>query len=196
MNTPGVHYPHRIRLRGPWKGEHLANGVRRVRHFGYPGRIDDYERVWLTFAGVAGRVAVSLNGQPLGSHDGPEPFAYEVTPLLRMRNELVLEVEGVADSWGEVALEVRRTAFLRGVRAWIDEGRVRVSGEVVGSAERALELYVLLDGHTAYYRTAEPAAGGQKFEVVAEGSGRRVRVEVIDGATVWDAVERDLIPPG
>src|SRR5438045_3707759 len=94
MNTPGVHYPHRIRLRGPWQSEPLANGVRRRRRFGYPVRIDADERVWLTFHGVTGRVAVALNGQALGSHDGAEAFAYEVTPLLRPRNELVMDVQG------------------------------------------------------------------------------------------------------
>src|SRR5262249_51543348 len=35
--------------------------LRLTRRFGYPGRIDDYERVWLTFAAVAGRAAVCLN---------------------------------------------------------------------------------------------------------------------------------------
>lgn len=189
MNTPGVHYPHRIRLRGPWKGEQLAEGVRRVRRFGYPGRIDADERVWLTFHGVAGRAAVSLNGQPLGAHEGPEPFEYEVTRLLAMRNELVLEIQGGGEAWGEVALEVRRTAFLRGVRATADGGRVRVSGEVVGSAGRPLELYVLLDGRTVHYATVEPTAGGREFEIVTDGSGRQVRVELIDGGSVWYAVE-------
>src|SRR5947209_4237290 len=104
MNEPGVHYPHRIRLRGPWKSEPLSQGVRRTRRFGYPGRIDADERVWLTFSGVGGRVTVSLNGQALGSHDGAAPFEYEVTSLLRVRNELVMEVEG-AEASADVAME-------------------------------------------------------------------------------------------
>src|SRR5262245_54897153 len=99
-------YPHRIRLRGPWQCESLggpaplrvtlpcrwgegglagfAGMVRFVRRFGYPGRIDDYERVWLTCDGLTGRASVSLNGRVLGSPDHPsDGFEYEVTPLLR-----------------------------------------------------------------------------------------------------------------
>jgi hypothetical protein len=188
MNAPGVHYPHRIRLRGPWQSEPLPRGVRRSRRFGYPGRIDADERVWLTFNGVGGRAAVSLNGQLLGSHEGTAPFEYEVTALLRVRNELVMEVEG-AEASADVAMEVRRMAFLRGVRATAEGGRLRVAGEVVGSAGRPLDLYVLLDGHTIHYATAEPAAEGRAFEVVTEGSGHQVRVELVDGGSVWYAAE-------
>src|SRR5262245_97069 len=66
-------YPHRIRLRGPWECQPLApdgppprrvtlpcrwadgglgdfrGPVRFRRRFGYPGRLDAHERVWLTF---------------------------------------------------------------------------------------------------------------------------------------------------
>ena len=59
------------------------------------------------------------------------------------------------------------------------------NGAVVGSAPRALDLYVLLDGHTIHYATVGP--GG--FEVIAEGTGEQVRVELIDGGSVWYAVE-------
>jgi hypothetical protein len=192
MNTPGVHYPHRIRLRGPWQGEPVAGGVRRVRRFGYPGRIDADERVWLTFAGVGGRVEVSLNGQILGTHDGGAPFEHEVTALLGPRNELAMRFEGGGELWGDVALEVRRTAFLRGVRAAADGGRIRVQGEIVGSAGRPLELYVLFDGRTVHYGMVEPTAAGRAFEVVADGPGKEVRVELVDGACVWYAVELPL----
>src|SRR4051794_14657703 len=146
-------YPHRIRLRGPWDYEPLAwsppegrplppagrmnvpcrwadcgladfsGRVRFRRRFGYPGRIDAHERVWLTFAGAGVRAEVALNGAPLGRHEGDGPFEFEVTELLRPRNELVVEVEGPADAaglWGEVALEVRCTAYLRGVRLWAE----------------------------------------------------------------------------
>jgi hypothetical protein len=184
MNVPGVHYPHRIRLRGPWQSEPLPQGVRRSRRFGYPGRIDSDERVWLTFHGVGGRVEVSLNGQLLGTHEGLVAFEYEVTSLLRARNEVVM----VGGEGGDVALEVRRTAFLSGVRAVAEAGRIRVTGAVVGSASRALELYVLLDGHTIHYAMVK--AGD--FDVIAEGSGKQVRVELIDGGSVWYTVELPL----
>jgi hypothetical protein len=188
MNTPGVHYPHRIRLRGPWRSEPSAGVTRRGRRFGYPGRIDADERVWLTVGGAAGRVAVSLNGQALGSHDGGGPFEHEVTRLLAARNEVVLEVEGGGDV-GEVALEVRRTAFLRGVRVTAEGGRIRVGGSVVGSAARPLDLYVLLDGRTAHYATVAPSEEGCGFDVVVEGPARAARVELVDGGSVWYAVE-------
>jgi hypothetical protein len=191
MPTPGLHYPHRIRLRDPWQSEPIADGVRRSRRFGYPGRIDADERVWLTIDGVGGRVAVSLNGQTLGTHDGGASFEHEVTGLLGARNEVVMEVaDGRAG--GEVALEVRRTAFLRGVTATTESGRIRVAGSVIGSAGRPLELYVLLDGRTVHYATLEPSAEGNGFETIVEGSGRQVRVELVDGGSVWYTVEREL----
>src|SRR5713101_1462133 len=103
-------YPHRIRLVGPWECETLerrvlmpchwrdcgladfTGTVRFTRRFGYPGRIDDYERVWLTFAAVAGRADVCLNGTTLGCIDGPAEF--ETTQLLRERNVLQVDIEG------------------------------------------------------------------------------------------------------
>lgn len=212
-------YPHRIRLRGPWKYEPLdppgpagqmtmpcrwgdggltgyAGRVRFLRRFGYPGRLDDYERVWLTFAGVAGTADVALNGQFLGRHEEDDaPFEFEVTPLLRDRNELIVEVTSLNESgglWGEVAMEIRCAAFLRNVRAWTArENEVQVRGEVVGTSERPLDLYVLLDGKTAYYTTVTAAPAGQPFQAVAEMAGAHpeVRVELVNGATVWYVVE-------
>ena len=101
-------YPHRIRLRGPWEcepqerrpptaeplpppfrvtppcrwadaGLHGFTGrVRFRRRFGYPGRIDAHERVWLTFAGANARAEVMLNGVALGQHEDRESFEFEV----------------------------------------------------------------------------------------------------------------------
>ena len=59
--------------------------------FGYPGRIDLTEHVWLTFAGVEGHAVVDLNGQKLGDLDGLGEF--EVTQLLQQRNLVVVDVE-------------------------------------------------------------------------------------------------------
>src|SRR5438876_11024114 len=183
-------YPHRIRLRGPWEYEPLARWegqtgdlppagrmvlpcrwqegglgdfagrVRFRRRFGYPGRIDSHERVWLTFEGVDAVADVSLNGHILGRHEGAsEPFEFEVTSLLRPRNELTVEVESAENGglWGEVAMEIRATAFLRAVRTWVadaEEGnRLHVAGEVVGSSDQPLEMYVLLDRSNVAYAT-------------------------------------------
>jgi hypothetical protein len=215
-------YPHRIRLRGPWHCEPAGGAARRVtlpadwrdagpatfssslrlrRHFGYPGRIDDDERVWLTCAGLPRPGAVSVNGQVLGWHEGP--FEHDVTSLLRARNELTVDLPACADTgraWGEVALEVRRTAFLRGLRAWWEPGpgpvRLQVTGEVVGTSARPLELYVLLGGRTLIYARADAAPAGRAFRVASEPlapdaleNSPVLRVDLIDGAVVWYATE-------
>jgi hypothetical protein len=220
-----VRYPHRIRLRGPWECEPLAcadssrplppprrmtlpcrwsdgglpdfaGRVRFRRRFGYPGRIDDIERVWLTFAGVTGRAGIHLNRQLIeAAKDHIGGFEHEITPLLSPRNELLVEVEAGIDGglWGEVALEIRRTAFLRSVRISLSEGRLHVEGEIAGSAARPLELYVVLDRSTVAYGVAEAS---QKFALASEPMSLRgihgVRVDLVDGATVWYTLEQGI----
>jgi hypothetical protein len=239
-------YPHRIRLRGPWDYELLdsepAEGlssrgrmplparwadaglsgfsgrVRFTRKFGYPGQIDADERVWLTCAGLADHADVSLNGAAL-AHDqeGGQPFEFDVTALLRQRNELTIDVTGSADSgglWGEVALEIRCTAFLREVSAIpvrID-GRLEleVRGVAAGTAEGELELYAVLNRRQAVYGRVTPIPSGQAFCLrsmdlsadcwVGEDPGAPragVRIDLVKGATVWYTVNQEiLLPPG
>lgn len=130
---------HRIRLRGPWDCEPLSSAdggpvpqarrmtlpcrwdagglldfagrVRYTRRFGMPTNLSAEESVWLVFEGVEGSANVSLNGTALGSHGhDEEPFGFEVTPLLKARNELQVDVESRSSSggiWGEVVLEIR-----------------------------------------------------------------------------------------
>ncbi len=220
-------YPHRIRLRGPWQCATpsgvepprrvtmpcqwaelagLTGRVRFRRHFGYPGRIDNYERVWLTFAGIEGTAEVWLNGEALGRAEGD--WESDVTGLLRPRNELTVEVEAATTGgpWAEAALEVRCTAFLRGVRVWAVAGgdgvTLHAAGEVVGVAERPLELYVVLDRSNVAYAVVEAEPGGRPFHLIAEGlSGidraepHMVRVELVNGATTWYSVEQVVRPP-
>jgi hypothetical protein len=226
-------YPHRIRLRGPWECEplrrsgdsteplpppcrmtlpcrwsegglpHFSGRVRFRRSFGYPGRIDAHERVWLTFAGLSDEAELRLNHQSLGRIAAAAEF--EVTPLLRPRNELVVELEGTAEQgglWGEAALEIRCSAFLRDLRASAilleDRATLRVSGLVVGQAERPLEVYVLLDRSVVGYQVVSAAAEGEAFEIQAadlpaaswrgpEGCPQTVPVQVdlVNGAVVW-----------
>jgi hypothetical protein len=206
-------YPHRIRLRGPWECRRLGDSGRRFRRrFGYPGRIDAHERVWLTFAEIAGVAEVHLNDCFLGRHDGPAAFEFEVTTLLRPRNELVVDMEGAADQegWrGEAALEIRCIAFLRDLRRSTvlhgDRVELRVSGAVVGAADRPLELYIVLDRSTVAYQVMTPAAEGQPFEIVVpdlpaeiwrrgEGSpgGPVVKVDLVNGAVVWYTSEAEV----
>jgi hypothetical protein len=181
----------------------FAGRARFRRRFGYPGQIDSYERVWLTFAGMTAVAEVWLNGQFLGRHlEAEGPFEHAVTGLLRSRNELVVEVAAPGDDgglWGEVALEVRRTAFLRRLRAWLvsrEQGpQLDVSGEVAGTSERPLELYILCDGHTVAYGHVEAAPEGRPFHLVADpGPGQPslpeiARVDLVDGAVLWYAAE-------
>jgi hypothetical protein len=182
----------------------FAGRVRFRRRFGYPGRIDPHERVWLTFGGADARAEVALNGVALGKHEGRDPFAFEVTALLRPRNELLVDLDGTAEQgglWGEVALEVRRTAFLQGVRFWADPaGTLHAAGEVTGTADGPLDLYLVVDRSTAAYATIEPAPEGQPFELVADtlsggpGTGPvPVKVELVSGATVWYRVGQEFV---
>jgi len=215
-------YPHRIRLRGPWECEPLrrlgtdappaprraalpcrwadagladfAGRVRFRRRFGYPGRLDGDERVWLTCAGLSDTADVRLNDTALAERQ-TAPFEFDVTALLRARNELEMDVEGGADGgvWGEVALEIRCTAFLRGATVRRTADGIEVSGEVVGVAERPLELYLLLDHRQAAYQVVEPAPEGRPFRLVGtcseEDAGpQSVQVDLVNGATVWYTV--------
>ena len=225
-------YPHRIRLRGPWDCEPLerlpptdeplpavrqmtmpcrwaeaglpgfAGRLRFRRRFGYPGRIDADERVWLTFAGVAAAAEVALNGAVLGRRAEAEaPFEFEITSRLGPRNELVVIVEGPAGGglWGEVALEVRRTAFLRKVRCWlarVGQGiKLNLAGEVAGVSSRPLELYALIEGQTVVYAGVEADPQGHPFHLAGEVPAdvaercRSVRVDLVDGAVIWYATE-------
>jgi hypothetical protein len=232
-------YPHRIRLRGPWECEPLsrrggsselpqpctvtmpcrwrdvglgefAGRVRLRRRFGLPRQIDNYERVWLTFAGLTGVADIWVNGQSLGRCcEADCPFEREVTALLKPRNELVVELEetgGDGGLWGEVALEIRCTAYLRSVHAWLaqQDGSLflHAAGAVIGVAERPLDLYALLDGRTVAYITVEPRPDGTPFQITSEALERRhsfdpaeVRVELVNGGTVWYRVTESVVAP-
>lgn len=238
--TNRIMYPHRIRLRGPWECEPLlrrgdnatdplppfrmtmpcrwcegglrgfTGRVRFRRSFGYPGRIDTFERVWLTLAGIGGVGEVRLNEHLLGSIRSAAEF--EVTSLLRPRNELTVEVEGTAEEGGlsgEVALEVRCTAFLRALRrsAILSKSGIelRVGGEVVGVADRPLELYLLLDRSVVGYQAVTAKTEGQPFEIIVPDlpamkwrgpEGRfqvlPVQVDLVNGAVVWYTTTIDV----
>lgn len=218
-------YPHRIRLRGPWECQPLAwhpaerarelpaarrvtmpcrwadgglaefrGRVRFVRRFGYPGRIDEFERVWLTLDGVEGSFTLWLNDVALG-----DAWATDVTRLLKARNELRVEIEGDerAGLWGEVALEVRCSAFLRDVRLESSAGpngtELHARGEVVGESLGPLELYLVRDRRTVAYAAASATPDGWPFHLVATdfdaefSSTERhsVKLDLVHGASVW-----------
>ena len=164
--------------------------VRFTRRFGYPGRIDDYERVWLTFAAVFGRAHASLNNSELGTIAAAAEF--EVTRLLQERNVLQVDIDGSggdAGLHGEVALEVRRTAFLRNLSVALND-ELYVSGEVAGSTDGPLEIYVVLDRKNVAYTVVE---AGKRFDLTASPVGLEdsthpthvVRVDLVQGASIW-----------
>jgi hypothetical protein len=66
---------------------------------------------------------------------------------------------------------------------------------VVGTAERPLDLYVIRERSTVAYTTVEAAPEGRPFHLVAQGVSEDVsgvRVELVNGATVWYAWEQWL----
>jgi hypothetical protein len=221
-----VSYPHRIRLRGPWDCEpsgrpplrmvlprRWADGglmdftgrVRFRRRFGYPGRIDAYERVWLTLEGVSDQAAIELNGAALGTCNGAGPFEFEVGRFLGSRNELIVDVDGSAERgglWGETALEVRCAAYLRDVKLWLEHSVLHCSGTVLGEAERPLDLYVLLDNATAAYAAVTAAPMGTPFHIIGEKPytpDERPpvgQVDLVNGAVVWYTTEREIAVQG
>jgi hypothetical protein len=207
-------YPHRIRLRGPWECEPMESSLapRRVtmpsgwlaaglagfrgaarftRRFGYPGRIDDGEHVWLLGEDARGCRSVSLNGQLL-SGEAVETFAFDVTSILSQRNLLEVMLQGDSDEvglWGDIVLEIRRAAYLADVAVRRMDFGILVSGKVVGFAPQALELYTLVDNRHADYRTILPIAEGQPFEIELAETGQTVRVELICVSSIWYVVE-------
>jgi hypothetical protein len=190
----------------------FAGRVRFRRRFGYPGRIDAHERVWLTVAPAAAEPIAPaeawLNGERLGGHAGGGPFEFEVTPLLGARNELVLELEGGGTNgglWGEAALEVRCSAYLRNVRLTAKETQdgaaLCAEGELVGEAERPLELYLLLGRSTVAYATAEARGGAAPFRLEAAVTreawrqAEAVQLDLVNGAAVWYTLRGEAPPP-
>jgi hypothetical protein len=204
-------YPHRMRLRGPWDFEpqgasapppgrllfpavwpdaRLGEWSGRVvlrRKFGYPGRIDEHERVWLIGEGVAGPAEVRLAGQALGVVSG-DHFAFDVTRLLAKRNLLEVELDAGPERtrlWDDIALEVRATAYLDGVRTTREADGRFVEGRVAGSADRPLEVYVLIAGRNCSYEVVE---AGKSFRMPIDATGP-VRVELVHVSTVWYVIE-------
>ena len=187
-------YPHRIRLRGPWQWRsatatgtltlpgHLSESgvVTFVRRFGLPSNLEAHERVWLLRPEASLAIA-TLNGQPL-----PPGEAWEITSLLQPRNELHLEIEGTP---GEVALEIRATAYLSDL-SW-HEGQIH--GRVVGFAERALDLYALGPSGTQAQASVAASEAGTAFALRPEGPVERV--ELVNGAVIWYSIPIAVLTP-
>jgi hypothetical protein len=225
--TEPTMYPHRIRLRGPWecqptltqdlektlpqdrevtmpgawKDHGLAGFRGRVlyrRAFGYPGRIDEWERVWLTFEKIDGSADIVLNDQALAKGQTGSG-AFDVTSILGQRNLLQVQMISPTDEGGligEVALEVRALAYLdqMAVERQADGG-LNVAGKVIGTAENELEIYAILDGRHVHYQTVRPTAEGVPLHftvAAAEAKGEKLRVELVHRSQIWYANELTL----
>jgi hypothetical protein len=200
----------RVTMPSSWIDAGLADfrgGMRLVRPFGYPGRIDDFERVWLTFAGLEGIATVTLNDTILGNIDGRGgPADFEITALLQPRNLLVVDIEvlaAIGGLWSEVALEVRATAFLRDVRFEIRAEQLTAHGIAIGNASRPLDLYLFAGGKFLTHDLAQPTAQGQPFTLVGSLGDHQwpsplpARVELVDVSAIWHVVEGVVDgPPG
>jgi hypothetical protein len=188
----------------------FAGRVRFQRRFGLPQRLDPFERVWLTCAGVDASAEIWLNGNFLGRHgENNTPFELPITELLEERNQLMVDVEsnGNGGIWGEVALEIRCQVFLRNLRFRVisaeGQTRIHVSGVAVGEWSNPLELYVVLDRSTIAYANIESAARGQDFELISEvltagqlssslenpENQHFLRLDLVNGGTVWYRAE-------
>jgi hypothetical protein len=174
--------------------------ARFIRKFGYPGNADPAtEHLWLTCDGVAGCVSVRLNDCVLTVQPCTR-FAFDVTRLLSARNRLEVMIDGVTETeglWGEVALEIRKDAYLADVAVQRDSAALVIVGAVVGTAPQRLELYTLVDGRHADYRTIMPSESGEPFHIdLAEfdGSAQSVRLDLIHISEIWYAVELPIPP--
>jgi len=196
-------YPHRIRLRGPWQweaagasgsmtvpGEVPHNGPVRVhRRFGWMARLDAHERAWLIISDFGADAVVKINGEAIGP--AARSFEVEVTHLLRARNMLEIHFDAAAagSRIDEVFLEVRATAWLRDVEVRPREGGYEVTGEVAGTCDQPLDLYVLA-GRATLAHTAVHA--GNRFRMLTErqtNKDQALRVELVQGAVVWYVIE-------
>jgi hypothetical protein len=192
--------PRRVVMPCSWAEARLP-GVTRARftrRFGYPGRIDEHERVWLLGERLEGVADIALNRQELArGHHGP--FAFDATALLGVRNQLDVEIQTDRDDGGltgDVALEIRCTAYLDHMTARRDAaGSVIITGAVVGTADGPLEIYVLADRQHAHYEVVSARPTGTPLNITSpprDPPPQRIRVELINVSTVWYAWEASL----
>lgn len=212
-------YPHRIRLRGPWECEPAGQPSRRAimpgrwadlgqpgfrgvakltRRFGYPGRADSsIEHIWLTGSACIGFQRIHLNSQLLADAMQGD-FAFDVTHILADRNVLMLEIEGRRDDlplWDEIALEIRRDAYLTDMGIERSGTNLIVRGKAAGTSPQPLELYVLVDNRNVDYRTIQPRSDGEPFRIELvdlPATCQLVRVEMVHISSIWYAVEMPI----
>jgi hypothetical protein len=189
------------------------------RRFGAPRRLDEWERVRLVQDEMPHcRSYWRLNGVALqwpdtAADDEPTcvywPMQVDVTAILQERNELVVKIEAWtndAESFGGAVLEIGCTAYVRRIRVrprrvtngWGLPTEVDLAGE---DDPGPLEVYALIDGRTVGYQTVQLTGDGvtQFFalddHVIPNGSTAQLRIDLVRGAVIWDAVEVQLTLP-
>ena len=87
--------PHSIRLRHPWDElpQPVAGTVIFRRRFQRPTNLDDWERVTLEIDRAVCSGQVRLNGVDLGHLHAGKYFTADVTALLELQNEFLIEVD-------------------------------------------------------------------------------------------------------
>ena len=113
--------PHVIRLHSAWEepsdSAPATEGVRGYkRSFHQPTGLLATDRVWLLLGPVLQAAGLTLNGQSLRERNAlDEPLAFDITELVRGRNELRLQDE----HWTRAALDGRRHALPEGM-IWLE----------------------------------------------------------------------------
>jgi hypothetical protein len=212
--------PHRIRLRGPWVVtptddrdtppavlkmpapwrdlNPLTGPVCFTRSFGSPAKLEPHERVWLLITGIRGSWIASLNGRQLGHWVGltpPGSLELDISTLLSERNELGLQIEtGAADAqtWSEVALEIRGLAWLDNLVARRQGDGLLACGLVRGPAGIDLDLYAIMGRRVAWQGRVCSQPEGTPFEIElapipAADASLSLHVELMHGGAVWHA---------
>ncbi len=195
-----------MKLPAVWHGTPLdgfRGRVRWTRRFHGPRSLEPHERLWLVFNGVDYFADVSLGGRLLGRHEGYfDSFDFDVTPLIRPRNELVVDVACPAEAdptrphmvrgrreslcprfvggiWRDVVLEVRSVAFLRDVELAThiegERGVIMAKGLIVGDAGTRLGLELSIDGRHAASARFEASFDPMPFVLEA----------VVDPVELW-----------
>jgi hypothetical protein len=141
--------------------------------------------------GMEGTASIRLNDALLAMSQRA-PFAFEVTALLKPHNRLEVTISADSDRgglWGEVALEIRCSAYLRDVRTRPLPDGLEVSGVVAGTSDRSLELYGLADGAHAHYQLIEARLEGTPFRFVV-APAQRLRVDLVHVSRIWSTWEQ------
>lgn len=193
-------YPHRIRLAAPWERHELPTGrVQFRRRFGRPRQLDDWERVWILAPAAVRKQTWKLNDTELCWCARSDDVARAaVTPLLRDRNELIIECD-IDSKFEGAVLEIGSRAWIQDVRAQVQSAEMLVVVDVQSeSAVDPLELYLSVRGENQGYSGPFEHMGRRRVEFRVPDAGQsssmqgELGVELICRSNVWDRCEIDF----